>query len=429
MEALDKDMRRTLRLAKANAARSGDLDEKLAELVNRLDAVWKETPPRPGRPKLDIREETRRRVRGELARNPKAGWRAIAGPPGFPSGWRSVCCARSVEESSSRGRKPFRQAGRLTSLRLLDSARRTERSSPDGQRIRGAAARSRDEQSRRRGGRGREARPGPNSGSPRRTSTGSAATSARTATGPFGETKIVYCFIDHPDPSTRFFLEWKTRLGRAMDDARPRKGDIALVKRGRDKDVGQANPMHRYVVRAAAVLRAAARRARPRDRCRGGRRYSVRAGDLVNSDADREALLERFGRFCGRSASRSCSAQRTTQTAPHRPSKKVTTQRLAANPAARRPRAGRRDRQDAQHEAEPGDRAASVQPGGPRVRHAGGSRPRSRRSGCRRHSPSAARSRTGATTTSARPPSSRRPPVRLLPVRVGHSARPTPSAT
>ena len=40
----------------------------------------------------------------------------------------------------------------------------------------------------------------------------------------FGETKIVYCFVDHPDPSTRFYIEWKTRLGKAMDEARPVKG-------------------------------------------------------------------------------------------------------------------------------------------------------------------------------------------------------------
>ena len=65
----------------------------------------------------------------------------------------------------------------------------------------------------------------------------------------FGETRIVYLFLDHPDVSTTFYLEWKTRLGKAMDEARPIRGDIVLIKRGQNKDVEQPNPMHRYVLR------------------------------------------------------------------------------------------------------------------------------------------------------------------------------------
>ena len=112
LEVIEKDLRRSLRVAKATAARTSTLDDGLAEFVRRLATAEREkTPPRGGRPKVEIGEETRRLVRRKLRADPKVGWRTICAATEL-SEWlaKRVLAEERVasgeETRATRGRKP-----------------------------------------------------------------------------------------------------------------------------------------------------------------------------------------------------------------------------------------------------------------------------------------------------------------------------------
>ena len=65
---------------------------------------------------------------------------------------------------------------------------------------------------------------------------------------PFND--VVYRFVDYPGEPTPFYLKHKAQLGKAIDEANVKVGDIVALVRGADKDIGKPNPMETWAVRA-----------------------------------------------------------------------------------------------------------------------------------------------------------------------------------
>jgi len=113
----DADARRE-RLSKAAAARVAQLEDEFSETVRLVEAelrMREVSAPRRGRPKAEIREEIRHKVRRRLQANPKIGWPAIA----HEMGLSEALARRVLKEERARAREEIRNVvGGKSSARL-----------------------------------------------------------------------------------------------------------------------------------------------------------------------------------------------------------------------------------------------------------------------------------------------------------------------
>jgi hypothetical protein len=103
LEKIAEEDARRERLSTAAATRMAEVQAAAEAALQRVEVAQarEKTPPRGGRPKTQIREETRRRVRRLLASHPEAGWPAIAQSTGLSE----YLARRVLREERARARE------------------------------------------------------------------------------------------------------------------------------------------------------------------------------------------------------------------------------------------------------------------------------------------------------------------------------------